>query len=289
MAYEVGQRIRLSTVVRDVAGVPTDATVTLGVFREDGTPYAGVSVVDDPGAGNYHADLTLDTPGRITWEWTASGAVIGKTYGQAYVRTSGVGIVSLSEAKNHLNKSLTDTTDDDELLDWIDAITLALERHVGAIVRRTVIETFSVQPATRTILLNTRPILAVSEIREFWGSGDIRILTPFVDTGPYGDNSYAVDIPTATLTRYGSGYPVYFPVGFDNIRVTYTAGRSPITQNLRLAALELLTHHWRASQISSGASRPRTDVPADTASMGIEIPNRVKILMGARRAPLLGG
>src|SRR5262245_11776900 len=127
MGYEVGQRVRIAVDVKDINGNLAAATMALVVLREDGTAYAGLTIVHDS-TGKYHSDVTVDTPGRITWQWNATGAVIGVYYGQAYVRSPFAGILSLTEAKVHLNKSLTDTSDDDELLDWIDAITIALEK-----------------------------------------------------------------------------------------------------------------------------------------------------------------
>lgn len=287
MSFEVGQRVRLSTVVTDASGNPTDATMAIAVYREDGTQYAGVLVVDDPGAGNYHADVTLDAAGRITWEWTASGAVVSRKTDQAYVRTGWAGIVSLRAAKLHLNKSLTDTSDDEEILDWIDALTVALEKEVGPIVPRPYVETFS--GGKPQLFLTYTPVVAVTEIREVWGAGDIRILDVETSGGPYGDDDYLIDLDTGVLTRRTGGYAQSFPWGYDNVRVTYSAGRVPLPPHYRIAMLELLSHHWRASQLASGATRPRTDVPTDTTGMGYGMPNRVTTILGYKRAPLLGG
>lgn len=295
MSYEVGQKVRLSVTVTDENGAPTDATMSVAVFREDGTQYSGLSVVDDPGAGNYHTDVVLDTAGRLTWTFTASGAVIGVFHGQDYVRSANTGIISLTEAKRQLNKRLEDTSDDDELLDWIDAITVALEKHTGPIVPRTVIETHSVDRLQASITLRRRPVLSVTSVREFWGPGDIRNPTVFNDAGPsYADDAYLFDASTSSVMRYSGGYQTRWPVGYDNVRITYVAGRTPIPQNLRLAAKELLSHVWRQSQLTGGNSRP---VPRGTGSESlaerqekeVKIPARVLTLIGYRRAPLLGG
>lgn len=296
MSYEVGQKVRLNVTVTDENGTATDATMAVAVFREDGTQYSGVNVIDDPGAGNYHADVVLDAPGRLTWRFTASGAVIGVYTGQDYVRSAWTGVLSLKEAKKQLNKRLEDTTDDDELLDWIDAVTVALEKYTGPIVPRTVIETFTVAPLKRSITLRRRPVLSVTSVREFWGPGDIRNPSVFNDAGPsYADDAYLFDPSTSSLMRYSGGYATNWPVGHDNLTVTYVAGRSPIPQNIRLAAKELLSHLWRQSQITGGTSRPAPrgtgtgESLADRQGNEVEIPPRVMALIGFRRAPLLGG
>jgi hypothetical protein len=60
-----------------------------------------------------------------------------------------------------------------------------------------------------------------------------------------------------------------------------------VPQNYRQAALELLAHHWRASQLVAGSTRPREGTP-DAVGVGIAMPHRVALLLSGRRAPLLG-
>jgi hypothetical protein len=287
MSFEVGQRVRLSTVVTNAAGTATDATMDIEVYREDGTPYVGVTPTHAGTPGNYFADVTLDAPGRLTWEWIASGAVVSRKTDQSYVRTGWAGIVSLRAAKNHLNKKLDDTTDDDEILDWIDALTIAIEKEAGPVVPRPYVETFD--GGRRRLFLTYTPVASITEVREVWGDADVRILTPETSGGPFGDNDYYVDLDTGEIERRNGGYPQSFPFGMNNVRVSYRAGRVPIPANLRIATLELLAHHWRASQMSIGATRPRSDVPTDSTIMQYGMPNRVSTLIGFKRAPMLGG
>lgn len=300
MGYEVGSKVRLNTEVRNPAGTLTNATMSVVIQREDGTNYVGPFTPVNDSTGIYHVDFTPDTPGQHRWVWTATGAVEGVYRGQSYVRTPFAGIMSLQEAKEQLNKRADDTTDDDELLDWIDAITLSLEKLVGAIVPRSYTEKHNGSDPPRPpfvnlgsgmrsrIFLRERPVLSITQVKEDWGYGDTRTLTGEAYGGPYNENDYVVDLETGSLIRRNSGSGAYWPRGVQNVEVTYMAGRTPIPPNLRQAAKELLTHHWRASQLSSGATRPRTDVPADTAAMGIAIPNRVNLLIGWKRGPRLG-
>lgn len=287
MGYEVGAKVRLPVEVRDPAGVLTNATMTVLVEREDGTPYTGLGSPVNDGTGLYHIDAVVDTPGLLRWTWNATGAVIGVYRGQAYVRTPFAGIISLKEAKEHLNKRMDDTTDDEELLDWIDAITLAIEKQVGPVVLREYIESYS--GGSNRIFLRERPVISVTQVLEDWGPDDQRILTEELYGGPYADDQYTVDEAHGVITRHTGGYPMYFPAGTSNIEITYTAGKQPIPQNIRTAAKELLNHHWRASQIATGQLNPRVNVPQDTATTGIAIPNRVTLLLGYRRGPRLGG
>lgn len=287
MAYDVGQKVRIPITVRDETGTPADATVAIVVTRPDGTTTTPTTV-DDAGTGNYHADIIATAAGPWWWSAAASGAVIAVDSGQFYVRSGGPWIVSLNEAKKHLNKSLADTTDDEELRDWIDASTYVIQNIVGAVVPRTVVE-YHDGPGTRSIFLRVGPVLEVTEVREVWGQGDIRILTAEpADLVALTDDQYRIDVATRRLTRRGSGFAAGWPRGTNNIRVTYRVGQQPIRQNIRSAALELIGHHWRASQLASGRTRPREQTN-DAALVGIAIPNRVAGLLGTKRAPRLGG
>jgi hypothetical protein len=106
--------------------------------------------------------------------------------------------------------------------------------------------------------------------------------------GPYTDNQYVVDLGLRQLIRRGSGYARRWGAGYGSVAVSFMTGRRPVPPNFRTAAFELLAHHWRASQLVSGATRPREGTP-DTAGVGIAIPNRVLVMLaGAKRAPLLG-
>lgn len=279
MAYDVGQTVRVPVTVKDDAGTLTDADVTVAVTRPDGTIVPGLIVAHDS-TGMYHVDVPAVEPGPWMWSWTASGAVATSVYaGQFWVRIPGPRIIGLSELKLHLNKSLADTTDDDELMDWIDAARWVLESIVGPIIPTTYTETHAAHGA-RLIRLRRRPVISVTSVTVTLG-GDTWALAPEVVPG---DRQYMVD-STGILWNRSNGYSLRW-VGM--VSVVYRAGRVVPADNLRMAAREMITHGWRQSQLASGGTRPRTDGP-DPISLSYGVPNRVRELLGGqKKAPRLG-
>ena len=286
MAYDVGQMVRLPVTVKDAAGVLTNATMAIEVRRADDTVVAPPPTIVNDSTGVYHADVVPDASGPWTWKWTSSGAVVGVHTGQFFVRLPGPRIVSLREVKDHLNKSQAVTTDDEDLRDWIDTARWVIERITGPVVPRTVVEAYD--GGRRTLHLRTRRVMSVTEVRETWGPDDQRTITAEPDTGPgAGDNNYLLKADSRELHRRSHGYGSTWAYGTANIRVTYRVGQVPMPENARSAALELISHMWRASQLVTGATRPRPE-SADVMAPAYAVPNRVRELLGEKPAPRLG-
>jgi hypothetical protein len=283
MSFEIGQKIRVDLTVVNLSGAPTNATVAVSLLKPNLSVAAAPTVVNDS-TGSYHFDVTPDaTPGPWLWTATASGAVESVQRGQFWVRDPAVNLLSLEEVKTHLNKTVN--TDDDELRDWIEAGKWVLEREVGPILPRTLVETYS-GPA-RKIHLRHGPVIGVTAVTETVGPGDTRTLS-LEDGVTYTDNQYLLGTDNRTVMRRSNGWSSYWASGDDNIRVTYMVGRYPIPMNYKLALGELVSHLWRASQLASGGSRPNVNNP-DVIPVGYAVPNRVRELLGRRRGPRLGG
>jgi hypothetical protein len=286
MAYDVGQMVRLPVTVRDNAGQLAAATMASTVTRPDDTVFPAPAVVN-AGIGQYYADVVVDTPGPWLWRYTASGTVVGVYTGQFFVRTPGPRIVSLVEAKRHLNKDLAVTTDDEDIRDFIDAAQFVIEFRLGvAVVPRTIVEYHD--GGCTAIHLNKGPVIAVLELREQWAPGDQRVLTLEPDSSiGTGDGNYLLDVPARRILRRNNGYDYPFPAGSRNIKVTYRIGSVVPQENVRLAARELIAHVWRASQLASGQTRAK-EVAESMVAVGYAVPNRVRELLGVKRAPRLG-
>jgi hypothetical protein len=286
MAHEVGQRVRVPFTVRDVNGDPTDADIAVTVFRDDDTPYVGITATHGAGTGEYFFDVTVDSDGIHRWVVVASGAVVAVLSGQFFVRSPGQRIVSLEEAKKHLNKTATVTTDDDELRSWIDAATYVIEREIGAVIPRQVVESYD--GGLQSIILRKGPVISVDLVEEFVSPGVFNTLTLQPDLGPFTDNQYMLNLAERRIERSMGGTPSRFLYwGRDSVRVEYTIGRQPMPANIRQGALELVAHFWRSSQFSTGRAVPREGT-TDASLVGIALPNRVAALIGRKRAPTLG-
>ena len=263
--------------------------MAITVTRPDGTIFGPPTVVNDS-TGQYHADVLTDAANYGVWQWRydASGAVLPSVYtGQFFVRTPGQRIVGLKEAKDYLNKNQLKVTDDEELRDFIDMTRMLIENIKGAVVPRTLTEFYD--GGRPVITLRKGPVLSVTTVQESWGPGDVRTLTaePDLSIGAV-ENQYMLDKVRRFVGRRNGGYHAYFPTGTNNIKVVYVVGTSPIPDNIRLGALELISHMWRASQLQGGGSRPR-EGQSETVSIAMALAPRVREMLGPRRAPRVGG
>lgn len=292
MAYDIGQTVRVPVSVKDADGDPIDATMAIEVLRPDGTTFPPPSIVND-GVGEYHSDITTDATNYGTWQWkfSASGTILPAVYtGQFFVRVPGQRIVSLTEAKEHLNKSRLVVTDDEELRNFIDMTTVVLEGIKGPIIPRTITEYHN--GGCRGIFLRYRPVISITSVQEVVSQGDVRTLTAEPDLGIGAtENQYTIDLPRGRILRRDTGFNSYFASGSRNVKIIYKVGLQPLEANVRMAALELLTHFWRASQLSRGGTRPRDNRDAETdvslvTSYGV--PTRIRQLMGKKKAPRIG-
>lgn len=252
MIYLVGQTIELTESVRDADGALTDATMALAVTAPDGT--ASEPTPTRTGTGQYGAAFTADQAGYWQYQWTASGTLSGVNQGQILVLTTGLQIVSLDEAKKHLNK--TAATDDNEMLGFIAAASDAADVVLGAVVPRQVVE---LARGDRKLVLTTRPIMSITTVVDAT-SGDT------LDADDYRQ------VGSTSILR-GPFHRCH------DYEVTYLAGRpQPWPLTIRLGALELIKHLWRASQVGAGAARSAPNADDKVVSVpgvAFAMPNRV--------------
>jgi hypothetical protein len=179
-------------------------------------------------------------------------------------------LLTLAEAKAQLD--IDGTAEDVELQVYVDALTAAIERHVGPVENRAVTETTTVGGAT--LCLSRIPVVALTS------------LVPILTNGTAVQVSdVAVDGATGILRRkdgtwfYGGPWTA-----------TYTAGRGAVPPTIKLAALILLQHLWRTQY---GASRGLSgigggddfSVTEAVPGWGYAIPNRVLQLLEPYKVP----
>lgn len=279
MSYEIGSLARSTVTVTDLAGTLTDSTMSVVVTRPDGTTAPTPAIVDAAGVGAYYADIPLTAAGVWTIVWTAAGAVIAVYTNQLTVRAPGLRIISLAEAKAHLNKDATITTDDDELRAFIDATQVVIEGEVGPVVPVSKLEYYSGRG--RWVVLRRRPVVAVTLVREQVGS-DYFTIIPEVGVGT--DLDYRLD--RGMLLRRINQYPALWR---GDVEVTYSAGRNPVPANIALAAKEELAHLWRNSQLARGSARASAGAEDVLSSLAFSLPHRVADLLArSKRAPRMG-
>ncbi|MFI8294439.1 hypothetical protein ACIGCZ_00680 [Streptomyces nigra] len=264
MAFDLGAVVPLGTTVTDESGTPANAgSMAVTITLPDRTTVT-IDPVTPTGTGVYAYDYPTVQAGRHSVRWVATGIHAG-AYTDAFdVREAAPPtILSLREAKQHLKIPLTETTDDDEIRDWNEACTRAVERFVGPVAIRTVTEDVRFTSGRALILTRTPAIELTSAVALVAGGTT------------YDVADLHLDGHTGIVTRADGGI-LYGP-----LRFTYVVGRTFVPANLRGAARIILQHLWRTRQ---GPGRPQRgvddfDVTEPLPGLGFAIPNRAVQLL----------
>lgn len=240
MAYDLGDTVPLATEIRDAAG---DLTAASGVVCTIGLPdgTTATRTPESPSTGRYTVDFVPTQVGRHTERWTSTSPASARS-DQFDVRPADPGyIVSLADAKAHLNLPAASTANDDELRGFVEACTLVVEQISGqAIVRRTVVERRSFPHGSHRFALQRTPVISLTSITDLNG---------FLSWSP---TDFDVDPDTGIVTALLSagGRPV---AGL--VQVTYLAGYQIIPATFTRAALMILRHLWESQRASLGGAR----------------------------------
>lgn len=262
--YGIGAAVRLTTEVRDTAGVlVTPASVQLTILLPDGTtagPFTPPAVATT-GVGLYHYDYITTAAGRHIARW-ATTTPTGNQEEPFEVAAlwAEAGIFSLAAAKNHLNIDLSDRDDDDEIQDFVRAITEVCERHVGALGRTAHVEEHR---GGYAFVLAHPPVLSLTSVTAV-GIG-------------------ALDQPLAGLRVDGtSGIVRRLDGGWMSgpVDVAYIAGSTDIQPNVDLAGKIMLAHMWETQRGQMSGVRVGGADEVWDPRMGYAIPRRALELLG---------
>lgn len=270
MPFDLGANVRLNAECRDPDGVlVTAATAVVTVSLPDGTTASPTPSTTSPGL--YVADYATAAPGRHSVRWLFTGPAHAYTDMFDVREAAPPVLMSLATARKHLKKN--DSSDDDEIRDWIEACTRAVEQFVGPVIVRTVVETVDVR-AVSSVALQQIPAVALTSVTAVRTGGT-----------SYAVGDLDLDPETGIVTRKDGGL-LHGP-----LRFTYTAGRTIVSANIRGAARIILQHLWRTRQ---GPGRPQLgtgdfDVTEPLPGLGFAIPNRAVQLLDPDRLPPVVG
>lgn len=141
--------------------------------------------------------------------------------------------VDLVDLKLHLQIDPANTDNDTEMTAHLEAATVALEGLVGPMVPQTI--TSRRRAVNGAITLPVRPVLDVLSVAGAFGAVDQDVAGLDWDTN---------GVIRGGLTCLPSG----------RYTVTWTAGRDPVPENMRLAVLIVAAHLWE-TQRNRGARR----------------------------------
>jgi hypothetical protein len=164
-----------------------------------------------------------------------------------------VSVVSLADAKAFLNQ--TTSTNDDEVQMFLDRAERILARRVGPLGTETVTDEVHTGPGP--LVLRRYPVVGVTSATS------------------YGATVTDLDLDTDAGVLYGT-----FGSTSRAVRVTYTAGRESLPEDLELAVLELVKHLWESQRGNSAATPPGSYPGEDVQpAAGYLLPYRVQSLI----------
>ena len=264
MPFDLGSVVPLSVTVTDASGTAADAgSVVLTVTLPDQT--TETPAVTNASTGTYSAEYTPTQAGRHIARWVATGAN-ASAYTDVFDVTEAAvaGIISLRDAKKHLNMSLTLTTNDDELRTHINSATKVVEYYVGPVAIRSVTQ---VVRGGASVVLSRTPVISLTSVTAVYAGGPI-----------YNVDDLDLDGETG-IVRHLLGVPLVGP-----LRWVYKVGRTVVDANWQLSARIIVKHLWETQR--GGSRRPGMGGQSDdiveqqlVSVMGFAVPRRAVELL----------
>lgn len=266
--HDVGDLIPLAfTVVDPRTQSRTSATVTCAIEHPDGT--TSTLPVTEESPGRYTTIFTPVEPGRYVERWDAvdvDGQPIAAKSDVINVgEGAAVALISVAEAREHLNIPAGEHVEDEELRGFITAATAAVERHLNQVVaRRTIVEYHDIplgRPRSRLFLHRT-PLLTVTSIETLDGDQ------------AWDPDALVVDSRTGMLDTV-NGTPFA-----GSLRATYVAGMRSVPGNVLLATKIIVEHLWQTQRVPNLSAPGFAGEPAPTPGLAFALPNRALELLG---------
>lgn len=266
--YQVGDAVPLHFQVANPQQSLVDATVTLTVDRPDGTPVTLTPT--HPGTGQYTALYVPTQAGRHVVRWSATGTADRAEVDVLNVSpvTAPAAIISLAQARDHVNLGEGDSRiDDEELRVFIAAASREVEKHTGLVIaRRTIVEEHTVCGA-RHVALRAAPVLSLTSVATVDGTYTWDVTTLGLD-GPNG----IVTVPGADM--------------YADIRFTVVAGMPIVPEDYQLATAIICAHLWQSQRTLSVGPTPGGFGGMDVAPAGLGrgylVPHQAAELLGGR-------
>ncbi|MGH8571248.1 MAG: head-tail connector protein [Gammaproteobacteria bacterium] len=265
--HTIGSIVPITFAERNAAGALINATtVSLTITLPDGTLVTPAVANPPAETGIYTYDYPTTQVGRHIWLAASTGptAVYGPIVFNVIPSSPG-GIIGLDEAKQHLN--ITNSFNDEELRGFLEAATLVVEDVVGPVVARSFTE---IHDSGARLVLNQCPAISLTTL--------IPVLT--------GGTSYLpadLDLdPNTAVVRHKSGICFEGP-----LRVTYTAGRRVVPDNIVQGTKEIVRHMWDTQRGHSGIRPGLGEEDLGFTSSGFAVPRRALELFGPhKRGPM---
>lgn len=260
--FRVGDAVNLTFRVVNPARQLVDADVVLTVDR----PVGAVLTISSPTrvrVGEYTASFVATDAGRHVARWVATGPVNRSSVEVVNVAPAAepVAIISLGQAREHLNIPGDERAEDDELQRFIDAASRVVEQYTGEIIARRPVTEECWSAGDGKVLLAAAPIVSLTSVTSLDGT--------YTYEGSVADSvAGIVSVP---------GY-LYGPV-----LVTVVAGRAAVPENYQTATAIICAHLWTTQRVPAMGGAPGFGgEAAPTPGRGYLIPNQAAQLLGGK-------
>jgi hypothetical protein len=252
MVFQIGQIPQLQVQWTDINSNPADpSAITIEIQAPDGTQttysYATGQIIRT-GVGAYYYDLSVTEAGQYLYLWTATGTIAGAQQGSITVAesilvpptTPSIDLCTIDEVRYWLNQPSTAPTDAGLNLKLERLITSA-SRMILTLTNRdsfTTAQTYSERRnGNGASLMATYqwPILSVTSVT-FAPSMTIPMSPDGFQAGWVND-LFSVMLVGA----------YWFPRGYQNITLNYSAGYNSVPQDINQACVELVCQKFKRS------------------------------------------
>jgi hypothetical protein len=238
--FDIGSQVPLGVTISDSNGNNANATTVVATITlPDGT--TATPSVTNSATGLYDAVYTPSQTGRHIVAWLATGSNASSYYDEFTVRDyTQLSIISLDEAKDHLNIALTTTTSDNELRRMIDAATSLAQSYTGNILGRVTYTNEIYDGNVDNIRLQHPRAMSITSVYE-----NGTLLT---------SADYSLEYTGQRLWRVTAGSlnePNYFGIwapGAQNITISYVSGFVNPDPAAKQGVLEIVRHLWQTQR-----------------------------------------
>lgn len=268
MVWDLGDVIPLSIEIRDADGHLANASdVQLTVTLPDGSIFNSGTILPVE-TGRYEYDYQTIQAGRHSVRWVATGTNASAFTDSFVVDPADDGdFISLRDTKAFLNLDMERSTYDDMLRTFITAACEMITDRMGPVSPKTIEE--RIYCGKEKLILNHYPVISVTSVEMVPGPVPIPQGDPISGTA-----GWYLDQPEIGILKHTYRFS-------GELRIVYRVGRSPLPSNFRLAALELVAHLWRSSQMNSGGGRPQVNMDGQViAGTTFALPYSVRQLLG---------
>ena len=258
------------------------ATVQIDVLNPDDTTTTGTLAggeVVRASLGTYTYTTTPTQTGNYRFQWTATSPDTAQFGEFTVLAKYGIGasldVLTLDEARIAVGLAPTDTNQDARLSVYVTAISKRLDMLCGPIVQRTVTAELH-SGGDWWIDLQMSPIKSVTTVTEYAGTSATTLSQETIGTTP--SNAYALEpwrdgLYKGRLIRRTGGIDSRFPLGRNNVTVTYVPGRfadtASVDAKFKQAASWVLSNTFRKEQRPVNPAFQSPELLGDTEQPGI--------------------